>query len=130
MLSELHFQSLEIIDWIKSNEETICAAYKDMPICIVVRAYANRNCTPYVLILDWLNRILLLERVHVHYIYHLVRTIYKQELLSSSLYIEFVDRCTQVLWHLMLKLHLDLSSDFITLVSKHEFCQLLVTHIG
>ena len=130
MLSQLHLQSLEVIDWIKSNKESICAAHKDMPICVVVRAYANRNCTSYVLILDWLNRILLLERVHVHHIYHLVWTIHEQKLFSSSLYIEFVDSCTQVLWHLMLELHLDLSSDFFALVSQHEFCQLLVTHIG
>ena len=101
-----------------------------MAICIVICAIANRKSTPYGLILSRFNRILLLKRVHVHYVNHLVRPIHEQQLLASILNIKLGNRGASMLGYFVLKFHLYLPSDFFTFIPHDKFGELLVTHIS
>jgi hypothetical protein len=129
MLSEFDFQCHEVVNWVQSHKIAVRAAHKNVTIRIIVRSLAHRDGAPDRLISHRSDRILLLKRVHIHHVDLLVRSIHEKQLISAVFNIDFVNCETRVTLHDVHKLHLNLSSDFVALVSQDHLSKLLVTHI-
>ena len=60
----------------------------------------------------------------------LVRTVAEKKLLPAVLHVQLHDSQTDVLRHLMNKLHLDHASDFFSLAPQNQLGNLLITHVS
>lgn len=119
----------KIVDRVQSQEVTICATNEYMFFKTVVLFISYRNRTSNLFIFEGLNCILFFQGIKIKNFYLFVGSIYKQKLLLSILNVKLRYHKTDMLRHLMDKLHLNLASYFITFVSHYKLCNLLVTHI-
>ena len=90
----------------------------------------DRYCASDSFIFKRLDCILLFQRVEVKYLHLAIWTIHEEELLPPVLNLKLRYDKTDVLGHLVNKLHLNLPPDFFAFISHYELRNLLVTHIS
>ena len=69
------------------------------------------------------------QRVEVKNVDLLVWPIAEKQLVAAILHVNFGDSETDMLRHLVDELHLDRTSDLLTLVAQDKLCDLLVPHV-
>ena len=130
MFLQLDFKSDEVIDWIQSEKITICATDKNVFLHLLRLEVPYWNCTSNCLVFHGLDLRLSLQWVEIQDINLFVGSITEQKLMSTVLDVDLSHRQTDMLRHLVHKLHLYHAPDFLTLVAHDKLCNLLVTHVG